>query len=145
MDELDDGTGDPESPDEFNDGSGAGGPNEAQTVQNNGNTGNAYLNNQTPWDIADNGVVASNGKQSSYTPPNWLAGVQSAFGGIAQTATKVAPIINGKPATSPANPGDKAGPKGLVTPKSLQGAFANPLVLVAVAAVGVWFVFLRRK
>jgi hypothetical protein len=73
-------------------------------------TGGSLSANQNLYDALDNGTLntkSSGGKTTStYTPPAWLRATMKTSAGTQRTAaTSNAPLINGMPASGPAEAG----------------------------------------
>lgn len=122
----------------------------ADYLQATGGSGSPYLQNQTPFDALDNGllqsdagnVTNSNGQvtgttgSSTSSTPGWLQSILAIGGNLAGTAVtqNVTPLINGKPATSPAP----------VTGQVSVGGMSSSTLLLIVAAILAFF-FLSKK
>ena len=125
-------------------------------------TGGVLAYNQDPYSAAGSGTLnSSNGgtgtapavssnpapsNGSSYTPPGWLSSLVSVGSGVAGTALDnfvSNPLINGKPATSPAAAGQK--PAAGSSTITLGGSsFSLTTILLIVGAVLAFF-FFRKK
>ncbi len=79
-----------------------------------GGDGSAYVANQTPYDVADNGAVSTTPTSSTSAAPTWLSALTSLGSGVTAVTGAVSPLINGKPANSPANPGAQPNASGTV-------------------------------
>ena len=91
--------------------------------------GGNFVENGTVYDAVDNGQNAG-----GYSTPGWLSSLSGVFGTAMTAAGVVAPLINGKPATSPGNPAQKPNASGTVPTKS---TFPSWLIWAGLAGVGV--------
>lgn len=121
-------------------------------------TGGAYSYNQTAFDTVDNGTTANTStgtgsapaanappaNGSSYTPPGWLSSLSGLATTAGQVTTQLTPIINGKPATSPA----AAGQSGANTGNAPAGALvksSSTVLLFLAAGVAALFLFGKKS
>ena len=106
----------------------------------NGGMGSVYADNQTAFDVADNGSVTQTGSSTTVNSPGWASSLGSLFtaaSGVAQTVTPI--IASGtSPAAKAAAPA--AGTGSVTSGGSTWMIAAGFLALVAGA-----FLFFRKK
>lgn len=129
-------------------------------------TGGVYAASQNPVDALDNGTINNSvtgtgtaspantvtppAGGSSYTPSSWLsslAGLGSVAQNLAQTAAQInttaQPIINGKPAVSPAAAGVPASTSPLVTVG--KSSISTTMLIVGALVVAAIAYFATKK
>jgi hypothetical protein len=107
--------------------------------------GDNYTPNQTPFDVADNGLVSTSGNSASSSAPSWLSGLQGLVTTGSSIYGTVSQAVNGKPGTPISKA--PAGPNQTTTTPAASNPSSKSLWLIAGAAVlaVVLFVVLGRK
>ena len=118
-----------------------GNGNEADALNNSG-AGALYVDNQTAFDVVDNGKVSQTDTSTTINAPNWGASLSSLFGLASQAASTVS-ALTGK-TTAPA--ATVAAPTAGTATTAKSSGLSMPLMVgIGLALVAAVFFFAKRR